>query len=104
VPAPSGRSAAPTAASTPRTATAFESSPPDDSSASTTTTSTGKIARNTNGAPLVRPSAGAAITSGQKKVASPATEAIASTTAGRMPIRIVGRQAGVRVSILPCVT
>src|SRR5690625_1827650 len=88
-PAPSGRSTASTAASTPRMASAFASMPPSDISASTTTITTGSSATNMNGASsescVAEPST--RTSNGHTNIARPATDAIAIVMALRGPIR-----------------
>ena len=86
MPAPSGRRAAPMAASTPSMATALTSMPPSLISASTTASSSGRTRAKTSGAsvPCARPESGET-SSGQQKATSPATDtsAIAAKERGR---------------------
>src|SRR6188508_2617427 len=84
VPAPRGRRAAPTAASTPSIATALTSMPPSLISASTTASSSGSTSAKTSGAsePWASPDPGDT-TSGQQNATRPATDTRATAAADR---------------------
>ena len=84
VPAPSGRSAAPTADSTPSIASALTSSPPSPISNSTTAISSGSSSPKTSGASVPCASAAPGSTSsGQPNASTPATETRATATVER---------------------
>ena len=88
VPAPSGRRAAPMAASTPSMAMALASMPPSAISATMTARTSTSSAPNINGAMAVSPKVPGATTKGQKKATKPMNEAMAITTRDRSPVRM----------------
>ncbi len=88
VPAPSGRSAAPIADSTPSSASALLSRPPSDTWARTTASTSSSNTPKMIGATLLAPSVEPGLTkNGQKNDTTPNADAITSATVVRGPTR-----------------